>query len=171
MATDKKAESTKGTEEYVVKKFVDLIRPLISKRDKRLTIETQIYVPYANHCRYLNEEKPKQKRFVVDILISENNVPRVIIECKKGTYTTHCIIDYSGKAEKHKTVFPHLRYGFLVLNAKEKKLTGRYYVHARNFDFADIFSKKYSKDMCKGFVDTIIAEVDKSRIIEKNIFG
>ena len=171
MAKNIKAEDVRGTEQCEVKNFVGLIRPMLYQADSNLVIETQQNVWYTNYCKYLSKPEPKQMPYAVDILVSENNIPRVIIECKIKTYNTHSVIDYSEKAGCHKNVYPHLRYGFVVLNSIEKKFNRRYYEHAKNFDFEEMFTTTPSDKQLHLFVDKILAEVRSSREREKVFFG
>lgn len=65
-------------------------------------------VPYSVYIEdYKNEEeKIKYRKYEVDLVIKEkrgkNLVPKVIIESKYNTYSTHDVITYSNKAKAHK---------------------------------------------------------------------
>jgi hypothetical protein len=52
--------------------------------------------------------------FQTDILIAKESLPLVVVELKLGSFSTHDVITYSWKAERHKRVYPYLRYGFVV---------------------------------------------------------
>ncbi len=38
-----------------------------------------------------------------------------MVELKSGTFSSHDVITYSFKAQRHKQVYPYLRYGFAVV--------------------------------------------------------
>lgn len=53
---------------------------------------------------------------------------------KSGSFSSHDVITYSAKAERHKRVYPYLRYGFLV--TRSEGLGRRFVMHNEGFDFA-----------------------------------
>jgi hypothetical protein len=57
-----------------------------------------------------------------------------VIELKSGTFSTHDVITYSWKAQRHKQVYPYLRYGFAVIGLEA--LGRRFITHNEGFDFA-----------------------------------
>ena len=57
-----------------------------------------------------------------------------MIELKSGTFSTHDVITYSWKAQRHKQVYPYLRYGFAVVGLEA--LGRRFITHNEGFDFA-----------------------------------
>jgi hypothetical protein len=75
-----------------------------------------------------------QYAFQTDILIRKNGTPLVAIELKSGSFSSHDIITYSAKAERHKRVYPYLRYGFIV--TRSEGLGRRFVMHNEGFDFA-----------------------------------
>lgn len=152
MATNTIAENRPGTEQYAVKQFADLIRPRIEELGYKIT--TQINLPYVNFCDRIDENNKAidhgkgKKAYAVDALIyreveDNEKIPLVVIEGKTRSYSSHDVITYSDKAKHHKTVFPHLQYGFVVLDATSKNLTLRYHLHSE-FDFGEIFPKAES---------------------------
>lgn len=75
-----------------------------------------------------------QYAFQTDILVTKGEIPLVVVELKVGSFSTHDVITYSWKAERHKKVYPYLRYGFAVV---EIDILGRRFVtHNEGFDFA-----------------------------------
>jgi len=42
-------------------------------------------------------------------------VPLVVIELKATSFSSHDVVLYSAKAAKHKSIYPYLRYGFVVV--------------------------------------------------------
>ena len=75
-----------------------------------------------------------QYAFQTDILITKASLPLVVIELKSGSFTTHDVITYSWKAQRHKQVYPYLRYGFVVVGLNA--LGRRFVTHNEGFDFA-----------------------------------
>jgi hypothetical protein len=75
-----------------------------------------------------------QHAFQTDILITKGSIPLVAIEVKSGSFSSHDVITYSAKAERHKRVYPYLRYGFLV--TRSEGLGRRFVMHNEGFDFA-----------------------------------
>jgi hypothetical protein len=72
--------------------------------------------------------------FQTDILIAKDEVPLVVIELKSGSFSSHDVITYSWKAERHKRIYPYLRYGFVVVGLES--LGRRFLTHNEAFDFA-----------------------------------
>ena len=110
MAINLKAEEQEGTEQYAIKKFVDLIRPEIENLGYKIT--TQAVLPYTNFCDKINEAgkgldyAKGQKAYVTDALIYEplangDSIPLVVLEGKIRTQTTHDVITYTGKVSSH----------------------------------------------------------------------
>jgi len=88
------------------------------------------------------EYKPKDPKepsrgnlsFQTDLMIKRNKVPLVIIEVKYGKFTTHDVLVYSIKAQKHKEIYPYIRYGLLI--GDYKIIYNRFFTHNFGFDFA-----------------------------------
>ncbi|QWG22198.1 hypothetical protein KMZ93_19765 [Bradyrhizobium sediminis] len=82
----------------------------------------------------LDAPRRGQYAFQTDILITKGETPLVVVELKSGSFSTHDVITYSWKAERHKQVYPYLRYGFAVVGVD---ILGRRFVtHNEGFDFA-----------------------------------
>jgi hypothetical protein len=80
------------------------------------------------------------KGFQQDILICEDRalrqehvVPRVVIEVKFQSVTTHDTIVYSEKARRVRNIYPYVRYGLLLGGLKT--IPGRVLRLGQNFDF------------------------------------
>jgi hypothetical protein len=83
--------------------------------------------------------------YQTDILVTrpgENKVPLVVIELKcrtntskKGAFngSTHELLVYSGKATRHKELYPYLRYGMAVAGAPS--VGRKFFLHNRGMDF------------------------------------
>jgi hypothetical protein len=75
-----------------------------------------------------------QYAFQTDILVTRAKTPLVVIELKAGSFSSHDVITYSWKAQRHKQVYPYLRYGFAVVGVDA--LGRRLMTHNEGFDFA-----------------------------------
>lgn len=180
MAINLKAEEQEGTEQYEIKKFVDLIRPEIEKLGYEIT--TQAVLPYANFCDKIDEAGKGldyikgQKAYATDALIYEpvangDRIPLIVLEGKIKTQTTHDIITYTEKAKAHKNVFPHLRYGFIVLNAKGEEFPDFYYQHA-GFDFEEVFPSNETPEQAQVRTNEFVAELARQiKKAKKDIRG
>ena len=110
--------------------------------------------------------------FETDMVVYEKKgakiIPRVIVESKVGTVTTHDAITYSQKAMYHKNVIPFVRYGIMLGARETYPLPGRLFRHGTNFDFlfsfVDYMPTVREKD---AFVGMIKNEIEYSRKIEE----
>lgn len=97
-----------------------------------------------------NKENVKFMKYEVDLLIKEkqdnNLIPRIIIESKYKTFSTHDAITYSDKAKGHKELYSGLRYGFMIGNSNEKYIASRLMNHGSNFDFMIAFNDDVPND-------------------------
>ena len=75
-----------------------------------------------------------QYAFQTDILVTRAKTPLVVVELKAGSFSSHDVITYSWKAQRHKQVYPYLRYGFAVVGLEA--LGRRFMTHNEGFDFA-----------------------------------
>jgi hypothetical protein len=79
---------------------------------------------------------------ILDRALDQSWVPRVVIECKLGSITTHDALTYSAKAATHKHVHPYLRYGILVGGWGNHPLPPRLVRHGAYFDFMAILQER-----------------------------
>mgnify|MGYP001163264412 CR=1 FL=1 len=136
-------------------------------------------VPYAQEIRSyginFEAEQLNMIVFETDLLVYEkNNVikPRIIIESKINSVTTHDSITYSYKAQTHKNVTPYLRYGIMLGNRNHYPLPGRLYRHGTNFDFMISFKEFILSDDEKDtFIDLIRKEISYAKKIEEMIYS
>lgn len=132
------------------KEWVRLLMPKLQKDvqnelPSRLPIQVSVSrkLPYTYEVLSYQDTEPVKSlpsRYETDILITETLdddkwIPRIIVECKLNTVTTHDAITYSNKASTHKNVHPYLRYGILLGNRKHYPLPGRLIRHGAHFDF------------------------------------
>jgi hypothetical protein len=164
-----------------VSSFVQkLSTELVKAEHKNLKAGEGKKLSYANEIRWYNtngeETETIPLKYETDILIYEedNNVwkPRVVIEAKKDTVTTHDAITYSQKALTHKHVHPYLRYGILIGNRLNYPLPGRLFRHGINFDFMLSWVHLNPTDKeWEVFIQIILDEVEASKYLEEMIFN
>lgn len=110
-------------------------------------------------------------RYETDLLLydtKENGdwIPRVVIELKMGSITTHDALTYSTKAATHKHVHPYLRYGILI-GQYGTDLPGRLIRHGSYFDFMMTWpALEPTKTEWSGFIGVLVDEVRASRCLQ-----
>ena len=161
------------TENEWTKKICDKLKPLLKKSG--LYADTLQKMPYSQEIvGYSEDWKPnymEPTRFETDLVIYEKAegkiIPRVIVEAKLGSVSTHDAITYSYKAEKHKNITPYLRYGIMIGDRKHYSLPGRLFRHGTNFDFMISFSAiDPKKNEWATFTEMLLKEVEYSRTME-----
>jgi hypothetical protein len=133
--------------------WVDIMKERISGtcigRSDAISVHIGMKLPYGYEIRDYpglpdaKDIKPRGKsiKYETDLLILESSdaddswKPRLIVECKVNSITTHDAITYSQKAATHKFVHPYLRYGVILGNRRNLPLPGRLYRHGMFFDF------------------------------------
>lgn len=145
---------------------------------ENICIDVLKKIPYAFEISYfdedweVSEENFDKSSFETDMLIYEKAsgkiIPRVIVEAKIGTVTTHDAITYSHKAMYHKNVIPFVRYGIMLGARETYPLPGRLFRHGTNFDFLFSFvGYEPSEKEITAFVDMLKREIIYSRQIEE----
>jgi len=152
----------------------------LRKSDSSLKVETGLRLPYAYEIREYDQNGDPlltdKMKYETDLLISEYSnedawKPRVIIECKLKSVTTHDSITYSKKANSHKSIHPYLRYGILIGKRDHHPLPGRLFRHGENFDFMISFKNYNStKKEWNETISILNQEVEASRNLEKIIY-
>lgn len=153
---------------------------LLTQQDlgKNIYIDVLKKIPYAFEISSFNEdwevgdEDFDKTSFETDMVVYEKTngkiIPRVIIESKIGTVTTHDAITYSHKAMYHKNVIPFVRYGIMLGDRETYPLPGRLFRHGTNFDFLFSFVDYIpSEKETLTFVDMIKREITYSRQFEE----
>ena len=128
-------------EQKWVNSIVGKIQAAINKKSSNIFVEDGKKLLYAHEIlSYVNQEPEEvnQRSYTTDLLIYEQLMnqtwkPRLIIEVKINSVSTHGAIEYIQKAFTHKTVHPYLRYGILLGNVHH--LPGRLFRHGFQFDF------------------------------------
>lgn len=132
-------------------------------------------IPYSQEIIGYSEnwepEYMNPARFETDLVIyelrSKNIIPRVIVEAKLGSISTHDAITYSYKAEKHKNITPYLRYGIMIGDREHYSLPGRLFRHGTNFDFMFSFTGTRPSDLeWQTYTAMLLKEVEYSRTME-----
>ncbi len=141
-----------------------------------LKIETLKRLPYArevlSYDADFNPLNESSELFETDLLIYEQAAktikPRIVIEAKIDTVTTHDAISYSYKAQNHKRISPYLRYGIMLGKREHYPLPGRLFRHGTNFDFMISFRDfELSTVEKEAFVALIKKELVYSRQFEE----
>lgn len=166
------------TENEWTKYVQDILNGKLANED--LEVRAFERLPYAMEVRQYrgkNPEPPKSMKYQTDLMIVEHGKdstwkPRVIIELKVKSVSTHDAITYSQKALSHKNVHPYLRYGILMGYRKHYPLPGRLYRHGVYFDFMTSWvDYAPSEDEIEGFLSIIRDEVEASRLLEEIIYN
>ena len=158
------------------KRICDLL--LQQGLDDNIYVDVLKKIPYAFEISSFNDEWDvdansfEKTSFETDMVVYEKaegkNIPRVIIESKVGTVTTHDAITYSHKAMYHKNVIPFVRYGIMLGARETYPLPGRLFRHGTNFDFLFSFvGYEPSEKEITAFVDMLKREIIYSRQIEE----
>jgi hypothetical protein len=145
-----------------------------------LSLPTGLKIPYG--CEILSygpegaSPEPKTIGYETDLAViqkvqDQRWKPRVVVEAKLGSITTHDAITYSQKAAAHREVHPYLRYGIMLGDRQHYPLPGRLYRHGTQFDFMISFrGTEPSEAELTTFVEVLQAEVAASRILEKILY-
>jgi len=153
---------------------------LLQNGQKNLAASQGRKLPYAFEVLAYEDRTPTQKNMIAyetDILIYETIgsnewKPRVVIEGKLGSVTTHDAITYSQKALTHKNVHPYLRYGIILGNRKHYPLPGRLFRHGAFFDFMLSWKAiEPSDEELNRLITLILDEVEASRNLDEILFN
>ncbi len=148
-------------------KFLEIFtKAAVQVSDKNIIIKTKtnlLYELYLDKNLKLSPTEPQNPKrgvsaFQTDLCVYENIndllFPRIVIEFKTKI-TTHDIITYSGKAGKHKTIYPSLRYGLLA--SEIEKIPNRFFIHNENIDFF-IAALQYKEEKLLSMAKELIKE-------------
>jgi hypothetical protein len=122
--------------------LVPRLREELGRVDTSLEVREGFRLSYSYEIRSYEGNAPTEqeiKHYETDLLIVERTgarwTPRVVVEGKIRSITTHDAITYSQKAATHKQVHPYLRYGVFVGGREGASLPGRLFRHGAFFDF------------------------------------
>ena len=167
------------SEKAWVKSLVACVQQgLHSKRngDARIVVKAGVRLPYSGEIQeYAADGTPDidTRKYETDLLVRDETddgrwLPRVVIEFKLGSTTTHDALTYSTKAATHKHVHPYLRYGILLGDRKELGLPGRLVRHGAYFDFMVAWrSRQPTSGEQKDFCGLLLEEVKASRKLQQ----
>ncbi len=161
-----------------VELVANAVRPQLTVLGQSLDVQTQVKLAYSYEIRaYSKVREPEAEaiEFATDFIVVEDTEegwkPRVVVEAKVGSVTTHDAITYSQKAANHRAVFPYLRYGIMLGNRQHYPLPGRLYRHGTQFDFMISFREyESSAKELEAFRDVLIEEVEASQALENMIY-
>jgi hypothetical protein len=168
------------TEKDWVKTIIADIEKSLRLTDDSIRVTDGKRLPYASEILTYNDTEPNKQNFIryeTDILVYEqldNEIwkPRIVIETKLGSVTTHDAITYSEKAQTHKYVHPYLRYGILIGDREHHPLPGRLFRHGQHFDFMLSWKSLIeSKAELKTLLTILNDEILASRNLDEIIFN
>ena len=179
------AERKKGDDMSGEREWVETVKRDVEKAlaRKNMIVETSRRLPYAMHISsyksrafepgFAEPAATETYGYQTDLLIAErlaepgNWVPRVVVEFKLGSISTHDALTYSAKAATHKNVHPYLRYG-IVVGKYAGPVPRRLMRHGHQFDFMLMLQSDTLTDTDrKQLVRLLKEEVEASRSIGK----
>lgn len=169
------------SEKEWVKSIIGNIEKILRQTDDCIRVVDGQRLSYANEVlTYGKDDKPDEHnsiRYETDILVYEQLdkttwKPRVVIETKLSSVTTHDAITYSQKAQTHKNVHPYLRYGILIGNREHYPLPGRLFRHGQHFDFMLSWqSLNPKKNEIKRLIEIVNNEIHASKTLDEILFN
>ena len=157
----------------------NLVTDRLRKEDPPLVIASGRKLAYAHEIRGYTADRSfvsHMSEYETDLLIAEKSdangwKPRVVIETKLGSISTHDAITYSEKASTHKKVHPYLRYGIFIGHREHYPLPGRLFRHGAYFDFMISWvALEPSPSELKMLLDLLLDEVKASRDLEEILY-
>ncbi|MET2985544.1 hypothetical protein [Aureibaculum conchae] len=168
------------TEREWVKSICEDLEKELKIFNDNLRVNESKKLPYSSEVLEYKDDQPFRQNYLkyeTDFLVYEVLdeclwKPRVIIEAKINSITTHDAITYSQKAQTHKNVHPYLRYGILIGNRKHHPLPGRLFRHGQHFDFMQSW-KSYESDNSEWLqlIEILKSEIEASYALEEIIFN
>lgn len=153
------------------------IRSALLRPREPLEVRTGLRLAYGYEISSYGEQPvPRRAEFQTDLAIVELGSggawrPRVVVEAKVASVSTHDAITYSTKAAAHRAVHPYLRYGVMLGKRGRFPLPGRLYRHGAQFDFMISFRGFLpAKDELSSFIKLLRSEVQASRTLEKILY-
>ena len=147
-------------------------------RSTGIGIRTGLRLAYGHEIAGYRKDRAdvRTSTFQTDLVVLEYDSagdwkPRVVVEAKIDSITTHDAITYSQKANEHRSVYPYLRYGVMLGNRKNHPLPGRLYRHGTQFDFMISFvGTRLTRTESKGLGELLSEEIEASRLLEKLLY-
>ena len=156
--------------------MVKRVRALPTFRSRRWQVVSGHRLAYGYEISaYTRDGEPvaRTTSFETDLAILERARdgtywPRVVIEAKIRSVSTHDAITYSAKAAAHRSVHPYLRYGIMLGKRDDYPLPGRLYSHGSMFDFMISFRGFLpSPSEFRRFARILRSEVRASQTLQK----
>jgi hypothetical protein len=92
------------------------------------------------------------------------------VELKTRGVSTHDLLIYAAKAERHRQVYPYLRYGMLVLGDGSSALPSKVVRHGSAFDFVCVYHEAdLDHDRLVRFGKLVMEEVETSRKLTEHL--
>jgi hypothetical protein len=143
--------------------------------DANIEVLTQFRLAYTNEIEQYTKDEPSEYRragYATDILVRDVNgdswVPRLVIETKLESLTTHDALTYSSKASTHKHVHPYLRYGILIGGWGDYALPARLFRHGVHFDYMMTWRDyEPTHQEWNRWIQVVISEIHTSRKIQE----
>jgi hypothetical protein len=162
-----------------VRELVPRLQAALQAVDKALEVRDGYRLAYSREVLSYRGGEPMQEagmRYETDLLVVERLAggwtPRVVVEAKLRSVTTHDAITYSQKAATHKHVHPYLRYGIFLGGRGRSPLPGRLFRHGAQFDFMLSWkSLEPTAEEFQAFVSLLIDEVRASRLLQQIMFN
>jgi hypothetical protein len=114
--------------------------------------------------------------FSTDLLLYERSssgdtqiVPRVAVEVKMRSMSTHHAIAYSEKAHRHRSIYPYLRYGLLIGEKSTIPGVAKILRFGQEFDFLTSMEVPLAQDEMQHFQRVLEEEVQASRQMAKTV--
>jgi len=169
------------TEREWVKSIIVDIEKKLQQTYNNIRVVDGHRLAYVNEVlTYGKDNTPNNQKssgYETDILIYEQLddttwKPRVVIETKLDSVSTHDAITYSQKAQTHKYVHPYLRYGILIGNREISPLPGRLFRHGQHFDFM-LSWKSFIADKreMERFLEIVNDEILASKTLDKILYN
>jgi hypothetical protein len=169
-----------ASESAVVGKTKELIEKNLQSQTQKVERGAPLLyqVTVDNRLTVMNPEairSPKRgsSAFQTDLCIFERRpddiwLPRVVFEFKTGI-TTHDVLTYGVKAQKHKDIYPYLRYGLVA--SDEINVPGRFFTHNRGLDFCLCVHGLDDQALGEAINALVLSELSSSRLLEGISFG
>lgn len=124
---------------------------------------------------YGADDKPRLKitEYETDLVIIELRsdgswIPRIVVETKLRSISTHDALTYSAKAASHKQIYPYLRYGLLIGALQEPAIPWRLFKHGDHFDLLAAWrALTPSEGEWRTTIELLRQQVEASQLIEQ----
>lgn len=177
---DEKAPRASSSRERAwVRDLVPRVQAALAAVEPALEVRDGYRLAYSREILSYHGTEPEREagmRYETDLLVVEHTpkgwTPRVVIEAKLRSVTTHDAITYSQKAATHKHVHPYLRYGIFLGERAHHPLPGRLFRHGAQFDFMVSWrALEPSAEEFETFTALLVDEVRASRLLQEIMFN